>query len=73
MREGEVALLETRLGSMPVRVRFDRRQRRDVVLVPKGGWVSSGRCANRLIRARTTDAGEGAAYYDEHARLGPIP
>ena len=57
---------------MTVRVLLDSRQRRDVVVVPKGGWRSAGRCANSLIRARTTDAGEGAAYYDEHARLVPL-
>ncbi|MGH7150982.1 MAG: molybdopterin-containing oxidoreductase family protein [Planctomycetota bacterium] len=72
LRDGELARLETRGGSMTVRVLFDPRQRRDLVLVPKGGWRSAGRCANTLIRARTTDAGEGAAYYDEHARLVPL-
>jgi anaerobic selenocysteine-containing dehydrogenase len=72
LRDGDLASLETRGGSMTVRVLLDPRQRRDVVIVPKGGWRSAGRCTNSLIRARTTDAGEGAAYYDEHARLVPL-
>ncbi len=72
LRDGDLARLETRAGSMTVRVLLDPRQRRDVVVVPKGGWRSAGRCANSLIRARTTDGGEGAAYYDEHARLVPL-
>jgi hypothetical protein len=50
-------------------VRFDARQRRDVVLVPKGGWHARGRSANALVGARLTDLGEGAAYYDEPARI----
>jgi len=68
-RDGGSATLETRLGALRVRVRHDRSQRRDVVLVPKGGWLSRGRCANALISARETDLGGGAAYYDEPARL----
>ncbi|HET6204443.1 MAG TPA: molybdopterin-dependent oxidoreductase [Planctomycetota bacterium] len=72
IRDGELARLETILGSMTVRLRLDPRQRRDVVVIPKGGWRSAGRCANALVRARPTDAGEGAAYYDEHARVAPL-
>jgi hypothetical protein len=52
-----------------VRVKLDSGQRRDVVIVPKGGHYDSGTCANALIRARTTDAGEGAAYLDCRVRL----
>jgi hypothetical protein len=37
----------------------------------KGGWLHRGRCANALVRARLTDAGEGAAYYDTPVRLLP--
>ncbi|MBI3722576.1 molybdopterin-dependent oxidoreductase [bacterium] len=66
---GERAFLASRLGRLPVIVRLDERQRRDVVLVPKGGWHTRSRAANALIRARTTDLGEGAAYYDEDVRL----
>jgi hypothetical protein len=58
---------------MTVRVHHDRAQRRDVVIVPKGGHLREGRCANALIRARTTDLGEGGALYDERVRLSPTP
>ena len=44
-------------------------QRFGVVLMDKGGWLKSGRCANALIPARTTDAGDGAVYYDTPVRL----
>jgi anaerobic selenocysteine-containing dehydrogenase len=67
--DGALALLESRIGRMTVRVRHDADQRRDVVLLPKGGHLRDGRCANVLVRARTTDLGEGAAYYDEGVRL----
>lgn len=70
--DGAEALLETALGSIRVRVEHDPAQRRDVVIVPKGGHLDAGRAANALIRARTTDLGEGGALYDERARLVPV-
>ena len=54
---------------MTVRLRHDAQQRRDVAIIPKGGHYRDGRCANALLRARTTDLGEGAALYDERVRL----
>lgn len=71
MRTGEIALLETEMGRMHVRLKLDERQRKDVVLLPKGGWHSRERCANALIRAASTDLGHGAAYYDQPARIRP--
>jgi anaerobic selenocysteine-containing dehydrogenase len=70
--DGGLARLESGLSSMVVRVRHDARQRPDVALLPKGGDLHGGRCANALVRARTTDIGEGAALYDERVRLVPI-
>lgn len=69
--EGQVVRLESELGEIEVRLRFDARQRRDVALTDKGGWHRRGRSANALIRARATDAGGGACYYDEPVRLLP--
>lgn len=57
---------------MTVRVRHDEKQRRDVATVPKGGRLKTGRAANRLVRARLTDGGEGGALYDERVRLVPL-
>ena len=72
LADGALARLESRIGAITVRVRHDPAQRRDVVLVPKGGHLRDGRCANALITARTTDAGEGGALYDERVRLTPL-
>lgn len=69
LAEDSTCRLESRIGSMNVRIRFDKNQRRDVVLLPKGGHLKDGRCANVLVRARTTDLGEGGALYDEPVRL----
>ncbi len=69
--DGGLGRLESAVGAMIVRVAHDSRQRRDVALVPKGGHLKDGRCANTLLRARLTDLGEGGALYDERVRLVP--
>jgi anaerobic selenocysteine-containing dehydrogenase len=69
LTDGAVGRLQSALGELAVRVRCDPTQRRDVALVPKGGHLGDGRCANALVRARTTDIGEGGALYDEGVRL----
>jgi anaerobic selenocysteine-containing dehydrogenase len=69
--DGAEARLVSAIGALTVRVKHDRRQRRDVALMAKGGHLSAGRCANALIRARTTDHGEGGALYDERVWLEP--
>jgi anaerobic selenocysteine-containing dehydrogenase len=67
--EGEEAWLETGSGKMLVRLAFDDRQRRDIALTVKGGWLHRGRCANALVPAGLTDDGGGANYFDTAARL----
>jgi anaerobic selenocysteine-containing dehydrogenase len=67
--DGGTGRLQSAIGELVVRVRCDAAQRRDVALVPKGGHLSDGRCANALVRARTTDLGEGGALYEEGVRL----
>ncbi len=69
--DGDVVRLESAIGSIRVKLKHDPEQRRDVVIVPKGGNYDRGNCANALIRARLTDAGEGAAYQDCRVRLVP--
>ncbi|WP_437947517.1 molybdopterin-dependent oxidoreductase [Sorangium sp. So ce296] len=70
--DGAVCRIVSRVGAMTVRLRHDPAQRRDVALIPKGGHLHDGRCANALIRARTTDIGEGGALYEERVRIEPI-
>ena len=66
--EGATARLASPLGDVPVVIHLDPSQRRDVAIFHKGRWAKFGG-PNRLIRARVTDAGEGAAYYDQGVRL----
>ncbi|MEN9667173.1 MAG: hypothetical protein RLZZ326_3536, partial [Planctomycetota bacterium] len=66
---GDLARLESEIAEIVVRLAFDPRQRPDVVLMEKGGWLSAGRCANALIRGEETDAGGCAVYHDTPVRL----
>jgi anaerobic selenocysteine-containing dehydrogenase len=65
---GDLATLSSPLGHVTVRLVFDDRQRPDVVIYRKGRWGAFGG-PNALIRARETDAGGGAAYYDQGVRI----
>jgi anaerobic selenocysteine-containing dehydrogenase len=67
--DGAIVRLESEIGAMEVRLKHDARQRRDVVLLAKGGWLRDGRCANAIIPAVATDAGGGAVYYDTPVRV----
>ncbi|MDH3626931.1 MAG: molybdopterin-dependent oxidoreductase [Acidobacteriota bacterium] len=69
---GERVIVESALGSLEAILKLDPRQRRDMALMTKGGWLHRGRCANVMVRARATDDGGGACYYDEPVRLLPL-
>ena len=67
--DGGFARLESAIGSLPIQVRHDPKQRRDVALLAKGGHLRENRNANLLSRARATDIGGGGALYDEPVRI----
>ena len=69
--DGSLVRLVSPIGAVTARLRFDKNQRRDVVIYSKGRWGKFGG-PNSLIRARPTDAGGGAAYYDQGVRIEPI-
>jgi anaerobic selenocysteine-containing dehydrogenase len=71
LADGAIAWLESAIGAIEVQVEHDPKQRRDVAILPKGGHVRGRRAANLLVRAATTDIGEGGALYDERVRLSP--
>ena len=69
--DGAYAYVETAQGRLKVRLRHDAQVHPQLVLLPKGGMMRQGLCPNELIRARETDLGGGANYYEEPARLVP--
>jgi anaerobic selenocysteine-containing dehydrogenase len=69
--DGSAAWIESAIGRLAVVVRHDPAVHREVALMAKGGMQRRGDCANVLIRAALTDAGDGGALYDEPVRLRP--
>jgi anaerobic selenocysteine-containing dehydrogenase len=66
--DGDLATLSSPIAKVAVRLRFDPKLRSDIVVYAKGRWGKFGG-PNALVRARATDAGGGAAYYDEGVRI----
>jgi anaerobic selenocysteine-containing dehydrogenase len=71
LANGAKVRIRSVLGSIAAEVRLDPTQRKDVVVVPKGGHFDRGQSANALIPARATDLGLGAAYLDCLVRIVP--
>ncbi len=71
-QDGQVVRLQSQRGRMDVRLRFDDRQRTDILIMEKGGWLSANRCANMLVDAELTDDGECAVYYDTPVQILPF-
>lgn len=70
--DGALASLRSPLGALIVRVVHDPTQRKDVVVVPKGGHLDRGWAVNAIIRARETDHGGGAAYLSTRVQIEPL-
>lgn len=68
-REGQTVRVESPRGALEVQLKFSDRQRLDVALMDKGGWLAAGRCANAITPAELSDHGECAVYYETPVRL----
>ncbi|MFO0727470.1 MAG: molybdopterin-dependent oxidoreductase [Myxococcota bacterium] len=66
---GDAVDLVSPVARIRVALLFDPEQRKDVAIVPKGGELRRGTAPNALVRAMTTDHGEGGALYDERVRI----
>ena len=69
LRDGATMRLSSRIGSIVVTIELNDSVEKDVVWMDKGGQLSDGGCANALLEGALTDAGEGAALYDERVRF----
>ena len=63
------AWIESDLGRMKVLVVFDARQRTDVCLCRRGGWIAAGHGLNRIVKARVSTLGNGTPYYQTRVTL----
>jgi len=72
LRDNAPAHMESDLGRLEVLVVFDPRQRPDVCLCRRGGWIAAGHGLNRLIPARASELGDGTPYYQTRISLRPV-
>lgn len=56
-------------GKLKVRLKTLPGLHPDAVVYRRGDWIKFGGGVNRLIEARLTDIGSGAAFYDQYVRL----
>lgn len=67
--EGDEVRLVSQVGVTCARVSLDASQRRDVVVFPRGKWLSSGSSANLLTPDLVSTVGDGAPFYEARVRL----
>ncbi|MDR2124608.1 MAG: molybdopterin-dependent oxidoreductase [Desulfovibrio sp.] len=64
LRDGDPIRLENRAGSVTARLTVVEGQRRDIVVVERGGWMQCGHGLNRLTPPIPSRVGNGTPYYD---------
>lgn len=69
LTDGDTVLIESTVGATSARLKTDDRQRRDIVVFPRGRWSSSGSDVNRLTRDIVSRVGNGTPYYDNKVRV----
>jgi anaerobic selenocysteine-containing dehydrogenase len=68
---GDMARIVSPVGEIECEVHLDTGLHPECVAVPRGGWMSLGRCANEVTEIISTDKGGCAAFYDTRVRLEP--
>ena len=72
LKDGDSAWLVNELGELRIRVKLDNRQRRDVVICPRGGWIKAGHGVNQLTHDIVSKVGNGAPYYETKVGIKPF-
>jgi len=72
MTTGDRARLVSPLGALVVELQLDPQLHPTACVVHRGGWVAYGHGVNLLVSARSTDLGQGTAFYSQRVRLEPV-
>lgn len=70
--DDEEVLVVSRVGRTRARLRLDPLQRQDVVVFPRGQWLSSGSSANLLTPDLVSAVGGGAPFYEARVRIEAV-
>ncbi|WP_321423161.1 molybdopterin-dependent oxidoreductase [uncultured Methanobacterium sp.] len=69
LADGDKAILESPVGSLPVQTRENYEVGTDYILIYKGGWLKHDQCVNVLTQDRSSALGDGTPYYDTWVRF----
>jgi anaerobic selenocysteine-containing dehydrogenase/GMP synthase-like glutamine amidotransferase len=72
LRDGDPIRLENRAGSVTAELKTVEGQRRDIVVVERGGWMQCGHGLNRLTPPIASKVGNGTPYYDARVAVRPF-
>ncbi|MDR1872554.1 MAG: molybdopterin-dependent oxidoreductase [Deltaproteobacteria bacterium] len=67
--EDELVLVKSSVGQLKATVKLEPKLRKDLVVIPRGGWAMDGCDVNVLTRAVLTKVGSGTAYYQTRVNL----
>jgi anaerobic selenocysteine-containing dehydrogenase len=72
LSEGEIVWVHNARGRVKAQVKLSPEMRPDLVVVPRGGWGSSGCNVNVLTKALVTVVGMGTPYYETRVDLAKL-
>ena len=67
--DGDLCSVQSDFGSLTCHVHCSNTQRRDLVLIPRGGWGILGCNVNVLTRDIMSKVGKGTPYYETKVRV----
>jgi len=71
-KNGDLAILESKSGSLEVKILSDPETRKDCVSTYRGGWIAHNKCINVLTEDLISEKGNGTPYYETMVRIRKI-
>ena len=71
-KNGDLAILESKSGSLEVKILSDPETRKDCVSTYRGGWIAHNKCVNVLTEDLISEKGNGTPYYETMVRIRKI-
>lgn len=72
LTDGKVCLVKNQFGSIHCIASFVPDQRKDLVVIFRGGWGQAGRNVNVLTRGLVTKVGNGTPYHETRVNVSRI-
>lgn len=69
LKNGDLAILESKSGSLEVKILSDPETRKDCVSTYRGGWIAHNKCVNVLTEDLISEEGNGTPYYETMVQI----